>query len=45
MIIGLPVTIENIVQVLETQKERKLKDILGKESVLQQKKKTGSKKY
>lgn len=27
MIIGLPVTIENIVQVLETQKERKLKDI------------------
>lgn len=44
MIIGLPIGIENIVQVLETQKGRKLKDVLGKESILQQKKDTGSKK-
>lgn len=44
MIIGLSVGLENIVQVLETQKGRKLKDILGKKSILQQKKETGSKK-
>lgn len=44
MIIGLPVGIENIIQVLETQNGRKFKCILGKESILQQKKETGSKK-